>query len=506
MSVNSIITRSTKESDNLVLNAFKLGTILLLVNIIYLFIHRGGFHFKPKDYLIFASLIFCFIPKIYYSRTKNTAHFPIVAITCVELLTACIYMSSWVYASILWVLSLGIASLYLDTALVKRVMFIKIPVLIATTILPVFFNIEFVIIYNTQTMISTIIFYSLEILSMGALFVAFSSKANKIFTSSVAQTEQIQNIFEHTLENASKTNETVEQLYENITQSTCAVEEISQSSSDIALRAERMTQTALNSSTAASSILKNIEETSKKSSEIGNLTKQLSTITSVNKDNIVSLVHNINEINEASKNSKAHFSSLSASTTEISNALKIINDVSEQTNLLSLNASIEAAKAGEAGKGFVVVASEIKKLAEQSNKSADYINNIVNKVNLNTNDSLASITDIENIVSQNLSMLGATKDDFDKMVSIQNLVVDKIFESQTLIANLAKEMQTVQTAIAQTLSESTETADSIVNITSVIEQLNVSFQEISSYAQFVKENSNELIHSQDSFTERNINE
>ena len=106
MSVNSIITRSTKESDNLVLNAFKLGTILLLVNIIYLFIHRGGFHFKPKDYLIFASLIFCFIPKIYYSRTKNTAHFPIVAITCVELLTACIYMSSWVYASILWVLSL----------------------------------------------------------------------------------------------------------------------------------------------------------------------------------------------------------------------------------------------------------------------------------------------------------------------------------------------------------------------------------------------------------------
>ena len=103
-------------------------------------------------------------------------------------------------------------------------------------------------------------------------------------------------------------------------------------------------------------------------------------------------------------------------------------------------------------------------------------------------------------------MLGATKDDFDKMVSIQNLVVDKIFESQTLIANLAKEMQTVQTAIAQTLSESTETADSIVNITSVIEQLNVSFQEISSYAQFVKENSNELIHSQDSFTERNTNE
>ena len=490
MSVNSIITRSTKESDNLVLNAFKLGTILLLVNIIYLFIHRGGFHFKPKDYLIFASLIFCFIPKIYYSRTKNTAHFPIVAITCVELLTACIYMSSWVYASILWVLSLGIASLYLDTALVKRVMFIKIPVLIATTILPVFFNIEFVIIYNTQTMISTIIFYSLEILSMGALFVAFSSKANKIFTSSVAQTEQIQNIFEHTLENASKTNETVEQLYENITQSTCAVEEISQSSSDIALRAERMTQTALNSSTAASSILKNIEETSKKSSEIGNLTKQLSTITSVNKDNIVSLVHNINEINEASKNSKAHFSSLSASTTEISNALKIINDVSEQTNLLSLNASIEAAKAGEAGKGFAVVADEVRSLSTQTSASAGTIANILGELQVMVQDAVSAMNTFRTTNTAQNKLIQDTESIFNTTIQSMNdvnrninLVSDKvqaILASNDQIVNSIEEISSTSEANLANIQESfaaTETNNTQIAQTKVIAQTLVATSE-----------------------------
>lgn len=103
-------------------------------------------------------------------------------------------------------------------------------------------------------------------------------------------------------------------------------------------------------------------------------------------------------------------------------------------------------------------------------------------------------------------MLEATKDDFNKMVSLQDLVAHKIFESQKLIANLAQEMQTVETAISQTLAESTETSDSIINITSVIEELNVSFQEIASYAKFVKENSNELIHSQNLITERNTNE
>lgn len=350
MSVNSIIKNSTKESDNLVLKACKIGTLLLTINIIYLFVHRGGFNFKPKDYLIFISLIFCFIPGLYYKYAKDNSKFPIVAIICIELLSSFIYMSSWVYASILWVLSLGIASLYLDVKLVKRLLIFKTPILIAATIIPLLFKYEFVIIYNTSTIISTIVFYSLELLAIGALFIAFSSKANKIFTSSVSQTEQIQSILDHTMENATKTNETIEQLYENINQSTYAVQEISDSSSDIALRAENMAQTALKSSAAASSILQNIEETSTKSSEIGNLTKELGTMTSVNKDNIVNLVHNINNINEASKTSKAHFTSLFASTTEISNALKIINDVSEQTNLLSLNALSRQLKPGKQGK------------------------------------------------------------------------------------------------------------------------------------------------------------
>lgn len=67
-------------------------------------------------------------------------------------------------------------------------------------------------------------------------------------------------------------------------------------------------------------------------------------------------------------------------TKEIDTVVNIINEVAEQTNLLSLNASIEAARSGEAGRGFAVVAKEIKKLAENTKDSANFIRDMVKKL------------------------------------------------------------------------------------------------------------------------------
>ena len=71
---------------------------------------------------------------------------------------------------------------------------------------------------------------------------------------------------------------------------------------------------------------------------------------------------------------------LSEQTNQIGNITRLVTDIANQTNMLSLNAAVEAARAGENGKGFAVVASEIRKLADQSKKSAEKIHTLISDI------------------------------------------------------------------------------------------------------------------------------
>ncbi len=100
---------------------------------------------------------------------------------------------------------------------------------------------------------------------------------------------------------------------------------------------------------------------------------------------------------------------------QIKTAISLIADIASQTNLLSLNASIEAARAGEAGRGFAVVASSIQQLAEQSNSSANEINNIVENM-LKQSEYTVEETELLVQQSQNQTeLVMATKDSFGKL-------------------------------------------------------------------------------------------
>jgi methyl-accepting chemotaxis protein len=266
-----------------------------------------------------------------------------------------------------------------------------------------------------------------------------------------------------------------------------ATEEIANGASSLAVEAEK-------GNTITYEIGLKMREMAKANEEMNHATIQVEQVSERGTVYMADLIAKTNDTEQMTRNMVEKVDHLKESTSSIRKILEMLNNISKQTNILSLNATIEAARAGAAGKSFMVVADEIRKLAEQSKQSIEIVGQITDTIQREIDETVTALSDAYPVFQQQITsvkeadlIFGQVRSQMDGLserLKGVNHSLGSLEESQSTLTDamsnvsaVSEESSATSEEVASLSNEQLSVSEGLVKLSESLESLSVSLQD-----------------------------
>jgi methyl-accepting chemotaxis protein len=255
----------------------------------------------------------------------------------------------------------------------------------------------------------------------------------------------------------------LENLAGTVTETSATVEELTTFIASVAHNAESLSQAAQKTAHTVSEMAAAVSDVAKIAEEADRISRRASDDARTGDEAVGRTIAGMRTISETMENTARVITGLGRRSQEIGKILEVIEEIADQTNLLALNAAIEAARAGEAGRGFAVVADEVRKLAERSVEATKEIGEVIRQVQSETGDAVETAKAGAAETKEGINLA-------DKAGLALRSIIDSVSRSSQLMAQIAS-------ATAKQSMASAEVLQTVSNMTSATNQVTSAVRE-----------------------------
>jgi twitching motility protein PilJ len=260
-----------------------------------------------------------------------------------------------------------------------------------------------------------------------------------------------------------------------------AVHETEEIARQLSRASEKQSNDIVNTSSAINAMSDSLDEVSEYASESSKVAMRSVDIANNGGNAVKRTMEGMGTIREHIQETSKRIKRLGESSQEIGDIVELINDIAEQTNILALNASIQAAMAGEAGRGFAVVADEVQRLAERSANATKQIEALVKAIQADTNEAVISMEKSTSGVVNGTRLAEDAGSALEEIESVSEQLAGLIQtisaaarQQAAAAAEISKTMSGIQDVTTQTAAGTERTSQSIGNLARLAQDLDKS--------------------------------